>query len=181
MKKLTTTFFVLLALGASAALHAEDACPAHLQGEYRQLHSTNTLDLCELVAGRPALVVNTASHCGFTPQFEALERVHQRYKDRGLVVIGFASNDFRQEAATEEEAATVCYENFGVTFTMVAPTGVTGDEANPLFRELANQSKAPSWNFNKYLVDAEGNVVRHFGSRTKPDASAVTERIDSLL
>ncbi|WP_111642896.1 glutathione peroxidase [Marinimicrobium alkaliphilum] len=179
MKTLTTTFLLSL-LGASAALHA-DQCPEHLQGEYRQLHATESVDLCELMAGRTALVVNTASHCGFTPQFEALERVHQQYKDQGLVVIGFASNDFRQEAATEEEAATVCYENFGVTFTMVAPTGVTGDEANPLFRELANQSEAPGWNFNKYLVNAEGNVVQHFGSRVTPDSAEVTDRIDPLL
>lgn len=97
------------------------------------------------------------------------------------MVVGFASNDFNQEAKTEEEAARVCRENFGVTFTMIAPSYVKGQRANPVFREINRQSQAPGWNFNKYLISPEGKVVKHFGSRIKPDDKALTEAIDELL
>ncbi len=157
------------------------ACPDYLQGEYRKLHSKQNVDLCEITQGKPVLVVNTASHCGFTSQFKGLEALHQEYKDKGLVVIGFASDDFKQEDADEEKAAEICFVNFGVTFTMFAPTHVKGKEANPLFQYLAKESTAPKWNFNKYLLDKEGKLVKHFGSMTKPDSKTLTEEIDKLL
>lgn len=156
-------------------------CPAYLQGEYRKLHSSENVDLCKLVENKPVLVVNTASHCGFTKQFTGLESIHQRYKDEGLVVVGFASDDFNQEARDEAEAADICFTNFGVSFTMIAPTHVKGKDANPLFAELADQADAPKWNFNKYLLDKDGKLVEHFGSSVKPDSKKVTAAIDALL
>ncbi|MGD8175052.1 glutathione peroxidase [Marinimicrobium sp. ARAG 43.8] len=156
-------------------------CPDALNHEFRRLHSNEDINLCERFGGQPLLVVNTASHCGFTSQFGGLEALHEKYAEQGLAVIGFASNAFDQEADSEEEAATVCYENFGVTFTMLAPTPVTGDDANPVFKELARQTEEPGWNFNKYLVAPDGTVVKHFGSRVKPDSKDMTQAIEQLL
>ncbi|MEP5566833.1 MAG: glutathione peroxidase [Halioglobus sp.] len=168
-----------LALVFSASGFA--ACPEYLEGSMRKLHSQDQVNLCETQAGKPMLIVNTASHCGYTPQFKGLEALHQKYSDQGLVVIGFASNDFKQEAKDEASAADVCYVNYGVTFTMLAPSHVKGAEANPVFRELAEQSQAPGWNFNKYLVDASGKVVKHFDGGTTPDSKLMEHAIESVL
>jgi len=157
------------------------ACPSYLDHDLRKLHSSDTVNLCQVTGGRPALIVNTASHCGYTPQFKQLEAMYRKYHEQGLTVVGFASDDFRQEANDEEKAAEVCYVNYGVTFTMLAPTHVRGDEANPIFRELAQQTKAPGWNFNKYLVDQSGKVVRHFGSNTAPDDPELVQAIETVL
>ena len=160
---------------------AAAGCPEYLDHDFRKLHSSDTVNLCDDFAGKPMLIVNTASHCGFTPQFEGLEALHRKYEARGLTVVGFPSNDFRQEAATEEKAAEVCYLNYGVTFTMTAPISVKGEEAHPLFKELARQSGAPKWNFNKFLVGPSGEVVRRFNSNTQPDSPELVHSIESLL
>ena len=157
------------------------SCPAFLDHEQRKLHSSETVNLCDLAAGKPMLVVNTASRCGYTGQFEGLEALHKRYVDDGLVVVGFASDDFRQEADSEEEAATVCFKNFGVTFTMIAPGAVTGAEANPVFRAINEQSQSPRWNFTKYVLDREGNVVQSFPSRVRPNDPELIEALESAL
>jgi len=170
--------FALLAPGLSAL--AGD-CPAYLDHQFKKLHSTDEFNLCDEYPGKPMLIVNTASHCGFTPQFEGLEALHKQYDERGLVVVGFSSNDFNQEAATEQKVAEVCYINYGVTFTMGAPISVKGDDAHPMFRELARQSVAPKWNFNKYVIDSSGTVVRHFNSGTRPDSPVLIESIESVL
>jgi glutathione peroxidase len=172
---------LLIALGVLSMSSVTNACPEYLQGEYRKLHSQQQLDLCELTKGKPVLVINTASHCGFTSQFKALESIYQQYKDKGLVVLGFASDDFNQEDADEEKAAGICYLNYGVTFTMFAPTHVKGDDANPLFKQLAKESSAPKWNFNKYLLDADGKFVKYFGSTTSPDSKDLMGEIEKLL
>jgi glutathione peroxidase len=156
-------------------------CPAFMNHQFQKLHSSKTVDLCAETAGKPVLIVNTASHCGFTPQFKGLEAVYEKYKARGLVVIGFPSNDFRQEASDEAETAEVCYVNYGVTFTMLAPSAVKGPEANPVFQELNRRSSEPSWNFNKYLVSADGEVVQHFKSNVAPESDALTSAIEKLL
>jgi glutathione peroxidase len=157
------------------------ACPDYLDHTLRRLHSKETVNLCESFAGQPMLIVNTASFCGFTPQFEGLEALHQQYAERGLVVVGFASDDFRQEARDEAEAANVCYKNYGVTFSMIAPTHVKGDDANPVFKQLNRATQAPNWNFNKYLIDADGAVVEHFGSSVRPDSAKLRDAIDGIL
>ncbi|MDN3640133.1 glutathione peroxidase [Simiduia curdlanivorans] len=162
----------------SAATHG--ACPDFLNQDYRKLHSTESINLCEAFEGKNLLIVNTASHCGFTPQFKALEAVYQQYKDQNFAVIGFASDDFKQEDAKEAKAAEICYINYGVTFTMLAPTAVTGADANPTFKALAAATEAPGWNFNKYVVSADGKQISYFGSRVKPDDVKLTRAIDAL-
>jgi glutathione peroxidase len=166
---------------AVAATPAAPSCPAFLNKDFRKLHSSDDVNLCKLVAGKPMLLVNTASHCGFTPQFKGLEAAWEKYKDRGLVVVGFSSDDFNQEAKDEEEAATVCFINYGVTFTMLAPQHVKGPEANPVFKELARQTQEPKWNFNKYLVTADGKVAQYFDSRVAPDSDQFNEAVEKLL
>lgn len=157
------------------------ACPEYMQGDYRKLHSKDTVNLCELMENKTVLVVNTASHCGFTSQFKELEALHKKYHDKGLVVVGFTSDDFKQEAKDEEEAAGICFLNYGVTFTMLSPTHVRGSDANPLFKTLAQQSAAPKWNFNKYLVGKDGKLIEHFGSMTKPDSPKLVVAIEKAL
>jgi glutathione peroxidase len=175
--------FRILAAVSCLALSgaAIGACPDYLDHSMRKLHSKEEVNLCAVQAGKPMLVINTASHCGYTPQFKGLESLHRKYGKDGLVVVGFASDDFRQEAKDEEKAAEVCYVNYGVTFTMIAPSHVKGDQANPVFRALAAQSGEPRWNFNKYLVDGSGKVVQHFGSGTTPEDTALNAAIESVL
>ncbi len=170
--------FTMVLLGSGTAFAS---CPAYLDHDLRKLHSSDTVNLCQVGGGKPVLIVNTASHCGYTPQFRQLEMLYKKYHEQGLEVVGFASDDFRQEAKDEEQAAEVCYVNYGVTFTMLAPTHVRGDEANPIFRELAQQTQAPGWNFNKYLVDRSGKVVMHFDSNTTPDSPVLEKAIESVL
>jgi len=127
------------------------------------------------------IIINTASHCGFTHQFSSLEKLYQKYKAQGVEVIGFASNDFNQAAKDEASAAGICFKNYGVTFTMIAPTSVKGDKANPTFAHLGQQTKAPSWNFNKYVVGGAGTNVEHFGSKEKPLASSLEDSLKAQL
>ncbi|MGN0922381.1 MAG: glutathione peroxidase [Cellvibrio sp.] len=157
------------------------ACPDFLTGEYRKLNSQATVDMCELTKNKAVLVVNTASHCGFTGQLKSLEKLYQDYGNKGLVIIGFPSNDFKQEADSEEKAAKVCFANNGVSFTMLAPSSVKGENANKVFAHLGKVSQSPGWNFNKYLINANGDFVSHFGSRVKPNSKELIEKIELSL
>lgn len=178
----TTCIWLAMALFSPASRAEETmACAALWNSKQPRLHSKDSVDLCQLTAGKPVLVVNTASHCGFTPQFRQLEALHQKYSDQGLVVIGVPSDDFRQEADSEAETASVCYRNYGVSFTMLAPMSVKGPNAVTFFASINAQSEEPGWNFNKYLVDANGSVVRHWGSRTSPLGSELEEAVIQLV
>jgi glutathione peroxidase len=166
---------------AQAVETAAKSCPAWLDHDFRKLHSSETVNICKDFAGKPLLIVNTASHCGFTPQFKGLEAVHEKYKDRGLVMIGFASDDFNQEDKSEEVAAEICYINYGVKFTMLSPTHVKGADANPVFAELIKQKQAPSWNFNKYFVRPDGRVETYFAQTVTPESKQFTDAVENLL
>ncbi|TLX59566.1 glutathione peroxidase [Stutzerimonas nosocomialis] len=176
---------VLLAVAlwaiAGSPAYAEN-CPAMLQHELPALRSKETLDLCARFEGKALVVVNTASHCGFAPQFEGLEALYQRYKGQGLEVLGVPSDDFFQESDDPEETAKVCYVNYGVTFAMAATQPVRGSDATPLFRELAEQAgQAPRWNFYKYVVDRHGKVVAYFPSKVKPDDPELLAAVERAL
>lgn len=169
---------VLLALTGHA--WAAD-CPPMLEGSLPKLRAKENIDLCQRFAGQPLVVVNTASFCGFAPQFKGLEALNQRYKGDGLQVLGVPSNDFKQESKDGEETAKVCYVNYGVTFTMTDPQPVRGADAIPLFKHLAEQSGAPKWNFYKYVVDRQGKVVASFSSRTKPDDPEFIQAVEAAI
>ena len=164
-----------------AQLKSTNSCLAFMQHSEKKLHAKEKQDLCRLTAGKAILIVNTASHCGFTPQFKALESLHKEYENQGLVVIGFPSNDFFQEEDNEKDTADICFVNYGVTFTMLSPVHVFGSEAHPIFKTLADKTTAPKWNFYKYLVSADGKTVKHFNSRVKPDSAEFTQAINEIL
>lgn len=150
--------------------------------ELRRLHSSESVNLRSAYAGQPMLVVNTASHCGYTGQFKGLEALHQRYHKAGLKVVGFPSNDFRQESSDEAKTAEVCFMNYGVSFDMFSPISVKGSAAHPIFREIARQSSAPPrWNFHKYVIDRQGQVVASFPSSIEPNDPALIEAIEKVL
>ncbi|WP_018664986.1 glutathione peroxidase [Heyndrickxia acidiproducens] len=128
------------------------------------------------------LIVNTASKCGFTPQYEGLEHLYEKYKDRGFTVLGFPSDSFmKQEFEDSEKTAEFCKVNYGVTFPLFKKTKMKGKDMNPLFAELLQQAgeKKISWNFNKFLIDRNGHVIHYYGSRTKPEE--LEEKIEELL
>jgi glutathione peroxidase len=133
-------------------------------------------------AGRPVLVVNTASRCGFTRQYDDMQALYDRYRDRGLVVLAVPSNDFRQELATAEEVKEFCAVNFDLTLPMTDITPVKGAEAHPFYAWVrAETGFVPAWNFNKVLIGPDGRVAGQWGSGTQPLSGAITKTIDALL
>ena len=132
--------------------------------------------------GDVVLVVNTASECGFTPQFESLEALYREHRADGFVILGFPADDVAgQEPRSDEQIAEFCEENFGVTFPIFAKSNVVSDPVNPLFARLAEAAGPPSWNFNKYLLDRRGEVVARYDAGTVPDDGELNARIDDLL
>ncbi len=138
--------------------------------------------LCQY-QGKVVLVVNTASKCGYTPQYEGLEKLYRRYRDKGLVVLGFPANDFGgQEPGSNKEIADFCQVNYGVSFPMFAKTGVVARNANPFYAMLAKKTGArPEWNFHKYLIDRSGEKVLSFDTRVEPSDRRLVAEIERLL
>lgn len=142
----------------------------------------------EAFKGKVLLIVNTASKCGFTGQYDGLQKLYETYKDQGFVILGFPSNDFMgQEPGTNEEIQSFCKLNYGVTFPMFEKIDVKGNEQHPLYAYLTMKETNPefsgkiSWNFNKFLISSDGKPVNRFGSRTKPDDGDLVAAIETEL
>lgn len=156
-------------------------CPALLQHSMDRLQDEKPQSLCQY-SGKVLLVVNTASFCGFTQQYGGLEALYARYKDQGLVVLGFPSNDFAQERGSNKDIANFCESTFGVKFPMFTKTAVTGREAHPFYKRLASEAgSSPRWNFYKYLVGRDGKVAGAYGSTTGPQDPRLVKQIEQLL
>jgi glutathione peroxidase len=170
----------LLSLGVVPTASA--ACPALLDHQFTSLQDGKPMPLCQY-AGKVILVVNTASYCGFTSQYDGLEKLYARLRDRGLVVLGFPSNDFgEQEPGSEKEIAEFCRMTYGVEFPMAAKTTVKGRNAHPFFVKLADVTGSrPKWNFHKYLINRDASQVVAFSSFTKPDDRDLLKKIDEFL
>jgi glutathione peroxidase len=185
MKTLMIVAVLMVAsVGSSAAKGPVAPALRVLEGQqYRQLAGTRRVDLGREYAGQVLLVVNTASKCGFTPQYEALEALHARYRGRGFAVLGFPSNDFLgQEPGSEKQIQEFCTLTYGVKFPMFEKVHVKGRDATPLYLRLREATgDSPAWNFHKYLVGRDGRAVASFGSRTRPDDPALVAALDALL
>lgn len=171
---------ILILTGAPA--HSAVPCPRLLNHSFSSLHDGKPMPLCQY-SGKVLLVVNTASYCGFTSQYEGLEKIYARLKDRGLIVLGFPSNDFgQQEPGSDKEIADFCRLTYGVDFPMVSKTVVKGPQANAFYRQLAEiTGSSPRWNFHKYLIDRSGTRVVAFGSMTTPEDKALVAKINEFL
>ena len=172
---------LLLALSALLTGPAFGACPDVLNHQLKNLDG-EPMDLCQF-AGKVVLAVNTASYCGNTPQYEGLQTLYDKYKDRGLVVVGFPANDFGyQEPGSNSEIRDFCELTYGVEFPMVEKTSVVPGSANPVFAELTRMTDdAPEWNFHKYLLSRDGVRAFSYPARMKPENPKIVSRIEALL
>lgn len=173
---------VLASAPAAAQSRPDPACAPLLDQHVKRLQDEVPQHLCQY-AGKVTLVVNTASYCGFTKQYQGLEALYEKYRGRGLVILGFPSNDFgQQEPDSNQEIADFCYNTFGVKFPMFTKSSVRGPDAHPLYQALAKATgKTPEWNFHKYLIDRSGQPVASFASRVTPDDKRLVAAIEKAL
>lgn len=178
MKRTALFFAALCALIPEVAM---PACPAALNHRMNDLNG-NPVDLCQF-AGKVVLAVNTASYCGFTPQYKGLEALYRKYRERGFEVVGFPANDFgQQEPGSNKEIKDFCELTYGVQFPMMEKSSVAGGGANPVFAELTRMTgQAPQWNFHKYLISRDGRRAFSYTSRTTPESKDLQRQIESLL
>lgn len=184
-------FGLALSFFASTQLMAEpvkgpvtaNGCPAALNFSLRALNSEEQINLCETYRDKVVLIVNTASKCGFTPQFEGLEKLYQNYKERGLVVLGFPSNDFGgQDPGSEQAVKEFCRLTYDVQFPMFEKTHAAKDEASPLYKMLGEMAgEYPKWNFHKYLLNTQGELIGSFSSFVKPQDPELLKLIEANL
>ncbi|GAB4399595.1 MAG: glutathione peroxidase [Rhodoferax sp.] len=158
------------------------ACPKLLNQTFPRLQDQAPQNLCQY-AGQVILVVNTASYCAFTPQYQGLEALYARYRTRGLVVLGFPSNNFgQQEPGSDQAIADFCFNTYAVEFPMFSKTDVVGPQRNALYAALTQATgQAPRWNFHKYLIDRRGQVVQSFPSEVQPQSPKLISAIEALL
>jgi glutathione peroxidase len=175
-------FMAPLATAATPAVApVPAACTGLLQQNFLRLQDEKPQSLCQY-SGKVVVAVNTASFCGFTSQYEGLEALYAKYKDKGLVVLGFPSNDFSQETGSNKDIAAFCENTFGVKFPMFTKTSVAGKDASPLFKQLAEQTgTAPRWNFYKYVIARNGSTAVSFNSMTSPNNGAFVREIEKQL
>src|SRR5215470_16940220 len=168
--------------GAQQTISATAGCPALLNYEFNRLQTGKPESLCQY-RGKVLLIVNTASFCGYTHQYEGLEAMYRKYKDRGLVVLGFPSNDFgSQEPGSNKEIAEFCRLTYGVQFPMFEKSSVKNLQGNPLYAELrAKTGQTPKWNFFKYVIDRNGKPAGTFASAVEPDNRELTTLVEKLL
>ena len=176
--------FLAAGLAPIAALPAPESadCPALLRHTFKKLQTGDNQSMCQF-QGKVLLIVNTASYCSYTKQYEGLEAMYHKYKDRGLIIAGFPSNDFgAQEPGSNKQIAEFCRTTYGVQFPMFEKTSVAKLDANPLYAELAAKTgEAPKWNFHKYVVDRSGTPVASFDSDVTPDSPKLVDLIERLL
>ena len=179
--KFLPSFFLLGLFALPLGARAGEACPPLLDHEFVRLPSGKTENLCQY-RGQVILVVNTASRCGFTPQFEGLQKLHKQYRGKGLAVLGFPSNDFDQEPDQGKELTNFCKLNYGVDFPMFEKSIVSGAKANSFYQALTRASgSSPRWNFHKYLITRDGKTVVPLESRVEPDSREVRTKIEAML
>ena len=171
-----------IAHAASGSMTTTAACPDILKQRFKRLQDEAPQDLCQF-AGKVVLVVNTASYCGFTNQYQGLEELYARHASRGFVVLGFPSNDFgQQEPGNNRQIADFCFNTYGVKFPMFSKTVVAGKDANPFFAALAKATgKTPTWNFHKYLIDRRGRVVSSYPGDVSPSDAGLRAQIQKAL
>jgi glutathione peroxidase len=183
MLRLRHVFLPLLILSASPLVEATAtaSCPALLNHQFRTLQG-KPQDFCAF-SGKVVLVVNTASYCGFTEQYKGLQALHDRYKDRGLVVVGFPANDFgKQEPGSNAEVADFCERTYKVKFPLVEKTSVVQGQANPLHESLFKATgERPKWNFHKYLIARDGKSVKSYGSKVAPESGELVSQVETWL
>lgn len=174
---------VVLLVGVGWLSPAMAACPAALDFSFRSLAGSDKVNLCQRYLGKVVLVVNTASRCVYTPQYDGLEALYDKFKHRGLVVLGFPSNDFgAQEPGTEKQIQNFCRLTYGVKFPMLEKIKVTGNATHPFYRQLASLAgEYPGWNFHKYLLSRRGEFVGSYKSRVRPDDTQLIKAIERQL
>lgn len=176
----------LILAPCAIALSQEDPLPDNIYALQAKSIDGKSVSL-EQYKGKVALIVNTASKCGFTPQYKALQALYDKYKDSGFVVLGFPSNDFlRQEPGGNAEIKKFCELRYGVTFPLFEKGPVKGKDTQPVFKHLKStpiggKDGEIGWNFTKFLIDQDGRVAARFGSMTKPDSAKITSKIEALL
>jgi len=175
--------FSFMTIPAHTTIAGESSCPETLNFSKRSLAGKENIDLCKAYLGKVVVVVNTASKCGYTYQYDGLEAIYRKYKDKGLVVIGFPSNDFGgQEPGSEKQIQDFCRLTYGVEFPMFEKTRVRKENADPIYKTLAKiAGEYPQWNFHKYILNREGKLVASFNSKVEPQGEKMIRTIEGLL
>ncbi len=181
-RKLLLAAFIVMSAGFSSLCGAGESCAPLLNFSAKTLDGRETIDFCKAYRNQVLLVVNTASQCGYTGQLKGLESLYQAYRGQGFMVVGFPSNDFRQEHDNAADTERVARKDYGVTFPLFERTAVSGEGASPFFKALAKESGVtPQWNFQKYLIGRNGKVIKVYPSNVAPDDPLFRITIEAAL